>query len=151
MGYGASTILFIAAGLILALRGYPLGWVIGIFPSSLCIFLLYRRICNYSTLLLTPGGFTYRSQNRTFSYRWSDIDRFVIGGGLLNRCILFGLSPYALTQISRGDFRLLSSRSAVKETYLPDDYGVGMRTLCDLMNDWRTRYAERGANLALYR
>ena len=144
-GYVVSALLFACAGLILAVRGYSIGWCVGLLPSALCLFLLYHRISNYSTLLLTPGGFTYKSTVRTFSFRWSDVQRFSVYGGPLSKYIWFDLSDQALAQLSRTSYRLSSSQVSPDETYLPDDYGLGKRSLCELLNEWRVRFAEKSA------
>ncbi len=133
--FGEGVLLVVAAaasmlfGLFLAVGGYFVGWVIGLFPSVFLLRLLVRRLSRYSTLLLTPGGFTYESRYECYSFRWSDVDQFLVAGTGMNKVIAFTLAPAA--------------RNRSGENILPEHYGMGTSELCLLLNEWRMKHREK--------
>ena len=150
LAYVAGAVVFMMTGLVFSFLGYKIGWLIGIFPASALIYLIYKKLSCYSTLLLSPGGFTYKSQYKSFSFRWTDVERFWIGGTLISPVIVFSLSQATRAQINDPQYRLQSAYVEEGMTYFQESYGIGAKNLCAMLNEWRIRYTDRSNRVVVF-
>jgi len=148
--YVAAVVVLVMGGFVLSFFGYRIGWFIGTVPSLALIYLIYKRLSQYSSLMLSPGGFTYKSQHRSFSFRWTDIERFWLSGTFLSPVIVFSLSPAALAQLNDPQYRLQSAYVHDGMTYFEENYGIGAKQLCGMLNEWRIRFTDRSNRVVVF-
>jgi hypothetical protein len=125
------SLAFAVIGIRIVREGSASGWlaVIGFSMSSaaLAVMLLSRS----GDLRLDADRFTIRSVFGVRSYRWRDIERFVVAPFGFFKIVAFTPIPQR---------RGATAHGGVKET-LPDTYGMPAEELADLMNQWRERHA----------
>ena len=145
----AGALLGVAAGAVLVGVGIKFGWVVGVLAVGGFAYMIIRKLSFSSTLLLTPGGFTFRSNGYSLSYRWSDIEAFYVTGTPFSRTVHFELSSAARAQLAGRQFTMESSMTAADENYFVENYGIGASNFCSLLNEWRIRYSNRNTRMAM--
>ena len=148
--YVAGAVVFMMSGFVISYFGYKIGYLLGTVPSLILIYLIYQKLSTYSTLLLSPGGFTFKSQTKSFSFRWTDVERFWIAGGLMSPVIAFSLSAGARAQINDPQYRLQSAYVTDGMTFFEESYGIGAKHLCSMLNEWRIRYTDRANRVVVF-
>jgi len=134
-----------ALGIIILLEGILLGWVVvGFFGFG--AFVTASAVCGYRFyLVLTPEGFTVQTLIHTYSYKWTDIERFKTGWIYFIKTVWFRFSDSYESQSILGKVGKALSPFDIRN--LPDTYGMKAETLAELMNALRERALHSGEKL----
>ena len=137
----------ITNGYAIAALGHPIGWVIGAVPGMFFVYLIIRRLLQRSTLELNNVGFTYKSKEEMCVLRWSDVGQFRVTGKPFFRTLEFSVTDSARKRVTAQNNDQAASFGPKEEIFLTEDYGLGMKNLCLLLNEWRSRNATRSKGM----
>lgn len=133
-------LLLALASLAFVLAGVSLGadslWDrAGIAFFGLCFLVsLVTMLPGGAYLRLTSEGFTMCSLFRTHTFRWADVEGFVVGRVLLSRKVMV---KFAGSFPRSRALRWLNVRLFGFEGALPDSYGLRPEELADLLNAYK--------------
>ena len=132
----------ITIGYAIAGLGYRVGWLIAGIPGLFFTYLIIRRLRQRSTLELNAIGFTYKSKDELCVLRWSDVGQFRVTGKPFFRTVEFSLTDSARKKVVSQNYRT-APIDPQEQIFLTEDYGLGMKNLCLLLNEWRARHTTR--------
>lgn len=138
---GLLFVLLAAIGVWLAASGSMLGWGLAIFFGLGVLVSVAMQLPGGSYLRLTDEGFTMCTLYRPCTYRWEEVSAFEVGRVLNNRMVLFDLEG---AHRPAAGLRSMNRRLAGREAALPDNYGLSLEALADLMNRFKASHDSRG-------
>lgn len=133
---GLVSLLLTVGGVFMAEEEPLKGWLITSF-FGLCLLIFSIQLIPGSTqLTLTKEGFKATSLFRGHFTKWSDIEGFKVGYVGKTRFVKFDYtSKHKKHKIGKGLAKFLSGNHGA----LPNTYGLTLKELCELMNEWKSR------------
>ncbi len=135
---------FVAAGVFIALKGDPWGWVGAAF-FGLSIPVAILQLVKGSRLQLDNEGFEVDLGTRPWRLSWSDVDSFYVGRTYGNKMIGINFSPsYKAIQAGRKIASVLSGM----EGAISSQFKLPAEKVCEHLNEWKLRHdAAQGADV----
>lgn len=124
----------------MVLSGDWVGWLgVGIAVVA-CAMYIWVVFSPNSRLYLSADGFRFGTLRRISAYRWSDVARFFpLRIGPHDRvCFTFSTRFEGEEKLRR-----INQKFGGFDRFLPDDYGMKAGELADLLESWRTKFADR--------
>jgi hypothetical protein len=141
-GYLLLSALFVAGGIWMSSDGQVAGWFCAAFFGIGVLVCTINLLPNSSFLVLDRKGFTIRALYREHSYKWTDVDTFMVGSIGFRRMVVFKFSN-AYTGQPR--MRAIASALTGAEGALPDTYGLSLQGLADKMNTMKEEALRQNA------
>jgi hypothetical protein len=132
---------FTAGGIWMIANDKPAGWSVSSFFGLGVVVFIVNLPPSSSYLLLKKEGFTVCSLYRKSSFKWSDIEEFVVGYLIGPKMVVFNFS---LTYDRQQKSRIISKAIAGYEGALPDTYGMSAKELAELLNNWKVGIRQSG-------
>lgn len=144
------SMLFVALGLWLALKGGLVGYLCAGFFGLGVLVAAVQLLPGSSYLRLTPESMSWASLFRVTTIPWGDIDQFFVvtirhmGFPIRKMVALNYVETYQRSRFGRA----LSSALADCESGLPDTYGMKAEELVDLLNEYLERFRQANHSIA---
>lgn len=136
---------FVAIGLKMLFDSDPMGLLLGLpsvvfFGLGALVFTI-QLLPNASYLQLDPEGFTICTLFRARTFKWSEVGPFEVAtiAWPCYRMVVFNFSEryWQMQNWQMQSMRRLSKRTAGHEGGLPDAYGLSLKKLTALLNEYR--------------
>jgi hypothetical protein len=140
LGLLAVCAIFAAGGLWIVAQGAAIGWLVVIFFGLGVLVSAVRLLPSSAYLRIDSQGFTLCSLFRTYSFRWDDVQGFVVAWNGQFRLVAFNFAPgYQRASIGNK----ISAGISGFDAALPNSYGMSLADLAALLNDYKQRYGTK--------
>jgi len=130
------SVLLTYNGIMMINEGRPIGWPITILFLLGFVLFLMNLLPQASYLRLSKDGFEIKALFRSSFTKWTDVAGFSARRLGFNKMVVFDYTEeYKELKGARKFAKSLTSAEAA----LPDTYGLGIKGLMELMNEWRLR------------
>jgi hypothetical protein len=134
---GIVCLAFIVGGILMTEEESLKGWLIASFFGLVLIVFIIQLIPGSTQLTLTKAGFIMTSLFRSNFTKWSDVKEFKIGYLGRNKAVMF---DYVDNHTKYGIGKLVAKSLSGSHGALPNNYGLKVTELLNLMNDWKNKY-----------
>lgn len=130
------SLLFVYLGFYIMEKNNITAWFSIVFFGLCAIVFIIQLLPNASYLKLNNQGFEIKSLFKSNFTKWSDVEKFRSGYAGGRKMVMFN---YTQTHKKYKLGKKMSKFVSGNEAGLPDSYGMKVKDLVDLMNDWKLK------------